>query len=75
MGKEHFSYLTEKQIRMCLANLREQGCIRRERKQELTIDRTSRFNINDRVYQYYLQIILAEHDNLAEFMLPSSGRF
>jgi hypothetical protein len=73
LGREHFPYLTEKQIRISLENLREQGCIKRAYEKEQTIDRTAQFEINNKVYQYYLRIILAEQDNLAEFMLPSSG--
>ena len=75
LGKEHFPYLSEKQIRTSLANLREQGCVRRTYEQERSMDRTSLFKINDKVYQYYLQIILVEQSNLAEIMLPSSGGF
>jgi hypothetical protein len=75
LGREHFPYLTEKQIRICLENLRAQGCIKRAYQKEQTIDRTAQFEINNRVYQYYLQIILVEQDNLAEFMPPSSGAF
>jgi hypothetical protein len=75
LAKVHFSYLTEKQIRICLANLREQGCIRRAHEKERTIDRTSLFHINNKIYRYYLQIILTEQDNLTEFMLPSPGGF
>ncbi|MDR2019945.1 MAG: hypothetical protein LBQ14_04180 [Treponema sp.] len=75
LGKEHFSYLTEKQIRVCLANLREQGCIKRAYEKERTIDRTARFEINNKVYQYYLQVILTEQSSLSEIMLPSSGGF
>jgi hypothetical protein len=75
LGKEHFTYLTEKQIRVCLANLRQQGCIRRAYEQERSMDRTSVFQINNKVYQYYLQIMLTEQSSLAEIMLPSSGGF
>jgi hypothetical protein len=75
LGRELFPYLTEKQIRISLENLRDQGCIKRAYEKERTIDRTAQFEINSRVYQYYLRIILAEQDNLAEFMLPSSGEF
>ena len=75
LGKEHFPYLSEKQIRLSLANLREQGCIKRAYEQERSMDRTSLFHINNKVYQYYLQIILVEQNNLAEIMLPSSGGF
>jgi hypothetical protein len=75
LGKEHFTYLSEKQIRLYLARLREQGCIRRAYEQERSMDRTSLFHINNKVYQYYLQIILTEQSSLAEFMLPSSGGF
>lgn len=75
LGREHFPYLSEKQIRICLASLREQGCIRRSHETEQTIDRTSRFEINNTVYRYYLQVILAEQSGPAEIMLPSSGGF
>jgi hypothetical protein len=75
IGKEHFPYLSEKQIRLSLAHLREQGCVRRAYEQERSMDRTSLFQINSKVYQYYLQIMLTEQSNLAEIMLPSSGGF
>jgi hypothetical protein len=75
LGREHFSYLSEKQIRLSLAHLREQGCIRRAYEQERTMDRTSLFHINHKVYQYYLQIILTEQSSMAEIMLPSQGGF
>jgi hypothetical protein len=39
------------------------------------MDQTALFRLNDKAYQYYLQVILVEQDNLAEFMLPSSGAF
>jgi hypothetical protein len=74
IGKEHFYYLSEKQIRISLANLREQGCVSRISEKERTVDRTSRFQVNNQVYQYYLQIIIAEQYVLAEDMLPSSER-
>jgi hypothetical protein len=75
LGREHFPYLTEKQIRISLANLREQGCIMRACEKERVMDRTSWFRINDQVYQYYLHVMIMEQDSLAEFMLPSSGGF
>jgi hypothetical protein len=75
LGLEHFPYLTGKQIRLSLARLREQGCIMRAYEQERSMNRTSLFTINDKVYQYYLQIILVEQNSLAEIMLPSSGGF
>jgi hypothetical protein len=75
LGKGHFPYLTEKQIRLSLARLREQGCIKRAYEQEKTIDRTSLFQINNKVYQYYLQVMIMEQKDLAEIMLPSSGGF
>jgi hypothetical protein len=75
LGKEHFPYLTEKQIRLSLACLREQGCIRRAYEQERTIDRTSRFHLNNNVYRYYLQVMIMEQKGLAEITLPSSGGF
>lgn len=75
LGREHFPYLTEKQIRLSLENLREQGCIRRTYAQEKTMDQTSLFRINDEVSQYYLQVMIMEQDRPAEFMPPSSGGF
>jgi hypothetical protein len=54
LGREHFPYLSEKQIRLSLENLREQGCIRRTYEKERTMDQTSLFQLNDKVYQYYL---------------------
>jgi hypothetical protein len=75
LGKQHFPYLTEKQIRLCLANLREQGCIRRIYEKERGMDRTSLLQVNDKVYQYYLQVMIMEQGRLAEVMLPSSGDF
>jgi hypothetical protein len=73
LGREHFPYLSEKQIRLSLANLREQGCIRRAYEKERAMDRTSLFRLNDKVYQYYLQVMIMEQPDLAEVMLPSSG--
>jgi hypothetical protein len=75
LGREHFPYLTEKQIRLSLARLREQGCIRRTYEQKKTVDRTSHFQINNKVYQYYQQVMIMEQNSLAEIMLPSSGGF
>jgi hypothetical protein len=75
LGREHFPYLTEKQIRLSLENLRKQGCIKRAYEQEKTIDRTALFQLNNTVYQYYLHILLVEQDTLAEIMLPASGGF
>jgi DNA-binding transcriptional regulator PaaX len=73
-GKEHFYYLSEKQIRVSLAKLREQGCVRRVYEKERTVDRTSHFQINSRVYQYYMQIITAEQYALTEDMLSFPER-
>jgi hypothetical protein len=75
MGREHFPYLSEKQLRLSLTHLREQGCIRRACEKERAMDRTSWFRINDKVYQYYLHVMIMEQDSLAEVMLPSSGGF
>jgi hypothetical protein len=75
LGREHFSYMTEKQIRLSLTHLREQGCIMRTYGKEKTIDRTSLFQINNKAYQYYLQVMRTEQGSLAEVMLPSSGGF
>jgi hypothetical protein len=75
IGKEHFPYLSEKQIRLSLAHLRQQGCVKRAYEQEKSMDRTSLFQINNKAYQYYLQIMLTEQSSLAEIMLPSSGGF
>jgi hypothetical protein len=75
LGKEHFPYLTEKQIRISLAHLQEQDCIKRSYEKDKTIDRTAMFQINSKVYQYYLEIILVEKDLLAEITLPSLGGF
>jgi hypothetical protein len=75
LGREHFPYLTEKQIRLSLTHLREQGCIRRIYEKERGMDRTSWFRLNDKAYQYYLQVMIIEHGKLAEVMLPSSEGF
>jgi hypothetical protein len=74
-GKEHFPYLTEKQLRRSLENLREQGCIRRTEENEKTVDRTARFQINKKLYQYYIQAMIADQDILNEDMPPSPGEF
>jgi hypothetical protein len=73
LGREHFPYLSEKQIRLSLAKLRQQGCVRRAYEKERTMDRTSLFRLNDKVYQYYLQVMIMEQPGLTEAMLPSSG--
>jgi hypothetical protein len=75
LGKEHFTYLTEKQIRLSLARLREQGCVRRENTKARSMDQTSLFRLNDKVYQYYLQVMITEQSGMAEVMLPSSESF
>jgi hypothetical protein len=75
LGKEHFPYLTEKQIRLSLANLRQRGCIRRIHEKERGMDRTSLLQVNDKAYQYYLQVMIMEQGRLAEVMLPSSEDF
>jgi hypothetical protein len=75
MGREHFPYLSEKQIRLSLTHLREQGCIRRIYEKERAMDRTSWFQLNDKAYQYYLHVMIMEQGSMAEAMLPSSGSF
>jgi hypothetical protein len=75
IGKEHFPYLSEKQIRLSLVNLRGQGCVRRVYEKEKTMDRTSMFQLSDQVYQYYLQVMIMERGGPAEAMLPSSEVF
>jgi hypothetical protein len=75
LGKQHFPYLTEKQLRLSLAHLRQHGCIKRIYEKERAMDRTSLFQVNDKVYQYYLQVMIMEQGRLAEVMLPSSGGF
>jgi hypothetical protein len=49
LGREHFPYLTEKQLRLCLAHLRQHGCIKRTYDKERGMDQTSLFQVNDKI--------------------------
>jgi hypothetical protein len=58
-GKDFFPYMSEKQIRLALENLKTAGglgVILGNGGQQ-TLDRTLRYRIPDTVYQYYVQIM------------------
>jgi hypothetical protein len=68
-GKDFFPYMTEKQIRLALENLKNVGGIRTilGNRGQQTLDRTLRYRIPDTVYQYYVQIM-----TISQFSFPDS---
>jgi hypothetical protein len=63
-GKAFFPYMSEKQIRLALHNLKTAGCIAIAPGPP-TVDRTRKYAIQEAVYQCYVHIITAR-----QFMLP-----
>jgi len=68
-GKDCFPYMTEKQIRLALENLKNAGVIGTilGNGGRQTLDRTLRYRIPDTVYQYYARIM-----TISQFSFPDS---
>jgi hypothetical protein len=57
MGKAFFPYMSEKQIRLALDNLKASGAIRAAVAGEASVDRTLSYRIEENAYEYYLAIL------------------
>jgi hypothetical protein len=73
-GKAFFPYMSEKQIRLALRNLRTAGSIAIVQSSP-TFDRTRWYRIHETLYQYYLQFMLIPNQllQLNENMLSQGG--
>jgi hypothetical protein len=58
-GKAFFPYMSEKQIRLSLQNLKTAGCITIARGSP-TVDRTRKYCIQETIYKFYAQIIMTD---------------
>jgi hypothetical protein len=57
-GKAFFPYMSEKQIRLSLHNLKTSGCIAAAHSPP-TVDRTQKYGIQENIYKFYVQIVTA----------------
>jgi hypothetical protein len=73
MGKAFFPYMSEKQIRLALDNLKISGGIRIAVPGEPSVDRTLRYLIDENAYAYYLSILNINHLFPHESLIPSAG--
>jgi hypothetical protein len=71
-GKAFFPYLSVKQIRLSLQKLKDAGCIT-IRDTSRTLDRTRQYHIQEKIYQFYLAIIMANQCNLQDSISMSRG--
>jgi hypothetical protein len=71
-GKAFFPYMSEKQIRLALHNLKAAGCIAIAHSHP-TVDRTRKYGIQAEIYRFYLQIMTAHQFMLPDDMKPCMG--
>jgi hypothetical protein len=72
-GKAFFPYMSEKQIRLSLDNLKRAGSISAANGLP-ALDRTRRYYIQKNIYQFYLQIITASQLMIpGDMSLPGEG--
>jgi hypothetical protein len=57
-GKAFFPYMSEKQIRLSLHNLKTAGCISIAHSSP-TVDRTQKYCVQENIYKFYAQIVTA----------------
>jgi hypothetical protein len=57
MGKAFFPYISEKQIRLALDNLKALGGISVSVPEEPSVDRTLSYGVDKNAYAYYLDIL------------------
>jgi hypothetical protein len=73
-GKAFFPYMSEKQIRLSLYNLKNSGSISTAPGSP-TFDRTRRYAIQEAIYQFYLRIVMAAQLIVPQdFLPPVKGR-
>jgi hypothetical protein len=56
-GKVFFPYMSEKQIRLALDNLKASGAVRVALPGEPSVDRTLSYRVDENAYTYYLAIL------------------
>jgi hypothetical protein len=71
-GKAFFPYMSEKQIRLALDNLKVAGCVAIAHT-SATLDRTSSYRVQEAVGQYYAHIMTEQQFMLPDAPLPSPG--
>jgi hypothetical protein len=71
-GKAFFPYMTEKQIRLALFNLKTAGGVAIAQS-SATLDRTSKYSVQKNVYQFYVQIMTEYQFMLPDDMKPHTG--
>jgi len=60
LGKTYFPYMTVKQVRLSLLNLKAKGAILSISPKKQTIDRSCHYEIQEIVYHQFLQVIMAQ---------------
>jgi hypothetical protein len=71
-GKAFFPYMSAKQIRLALDNLKAAGSIALICNAP-TVDRTSNYSVQEAVGQFYANVITAHQFALSESALPPAG--
>jgi hypothetical protein len=71
-GKEFFPYMSEKQIRLSLHNLKTTGCIVIATGSP-TVDRTRKYCIQENIYKFYTQILMSDQLTLPGETEPQAG--
>jgi hypothetical protein len=59
-GQLFFPYMSVKQLRLALQNLKRTGAITPVKEDTPTFDRTRRYQIQTAPYQYYVQTVMAQ---------------
>lgn len=72
-GRKFFPYLTAKQIRLSLENLLRAGGIRPALETRKSLDRTRSYQVDEKAFQYYLKIVLAQQFFLNEGLQNFEG--
>jgi hypothetical protein len=75
IGKDFFPYMSVKQIRLSLQNLRAAGCIEIYSEMKMSFDRTRQYRINDIVFQNYIQAMLFQQLSIQEACLAGQGKY
>jgi len=72
-GQGIFPYLTAKQIRLALQNLATSKTILKIRDDRTTMDRSSRYAIDEKAYQQYLKTLYCSCLVIKESMADAAG--
>jgi hypothetical protein len=71
-GKDFFPYMSEKQIRLSLHNLKAAGCIAIAHNSP-TVDRTQQYGIQESIYKFYTHILMSDQLTLPGGAEPHAG--